>query len=223
MTDLVSPQIGAQSTPSESRETEVVETQASIPPQEEVQHVDPQTDKQPAESTEVEPVEAETCSSPQPEGSCLDAQTDAQPVSAESAESETKEPQTIIVSVSSVPEDSPSAEPEFLPDTSPQKKPKEKQNASPKPEQRQRQLTRRQLLVDASSSPEPYGKKLRSSKTSPRRLSLSPQPSKKTKSANRSDLQTDTTDDQPPSKRARGTSVAESPAAIPETAQAGLL
>ncbi|XP_056294459.1 telomeric repeat-binding factor 2-interacting protein 1 isoform X2 [Pseudoliparis swirei] len=183
-------QIGAQSTPSESRETEVVETQASIPPQEEVQHVDPQTDKQPAESTEVEPVEAETCSSPQPEGSCLDAQTDAQPVSAESAESETKEPQTIIVSVSSVPEDSPSAEPEFLPDTSPQKKPKEKQNASPKPEQRQRQLTRRQLLVDASSSPEP------------------------------SDLQTDTTDDQPPSKRARGTSVAESPAAIPETAQA---
>ncbi|XP_034389606.1 telomeric repeat-binding factor 2-interacting protein 1 [Cyclopterus lumpus] len=210
-------QIGAQSTPSESRETEVVEAQTSIPPQEEVQHVDPQTDKQPAESTEVETVEAETCNS---EGSCLDAQTDAQPVSAECAEPEMEEPQTIISPPKkSVPGDSPSAEPESLPDTSSQKESEEKQKASPKPEQLQRRFTRRRLVVDVSSLPEPYGKQVRSSTTSPGRLSLSPQPSKKTKAANKSNLQTDTTEDQPPSKRARGKSVAESQAAVPETAQ----
>ncbi|XP_031710131.1 telomeric repeat-binding factor 2-interacting protein 1 isoform X2 [Anarrhichthys ocellatus] len=218
-TDLT--QIGVQSIPPESTETEIVDAQTPIPPQEEVQHVDPQTDKQPAESTQVETVEAETSYSPQPEGPCLDPQTDAQPVSAESAEPETEEPQTII---SSVPKDSPPAEP----DTSSQKKAKEKQKDSPKLEQPQRRVTRRQLVVEMSSLPEPYGKKLRSSTTSPGRTpSSSPQPAKKTKSDAKSALQRDTTVDQPPAKRARGESVAESQqqemeqAAVPETAQAG--
>ncbi|XP_075966858.1 telomeric repeat-binding factor 2-interacting protein 1 isoform X3 [Anarhichas minor] len=220
-TDLT--QIGVQSIPPESTETEIVDAQTPIPPQEEVQHVDPQTDKQPAESTQVETVEAETSYSPQPEGPCLDPQTDAQPVSAESAEPETEEPQTIILSV---PEDSPPpAEPESLPDTSSQKKAKEKQKDSPKLEQPQRRVTRRQLVVEMSSLPEPYGKKLRSSTTSP--PSSSPQPAKKTTSDAKSALQRDTTVDQPPAKRTRGESVAESQqqeteqAAVPETAQAG--
>ncbi|KAM6946751.1 telomeric repeat-binding factor 2-interacting protein 1 [Lycodopsis pacificus] len=215
-TDLT--QIGVQSIPPES--TEIVEAQTPIPPQEEVQHVDPQTDKQPAESTQVEIVEAETSYSPQPEGPCLDPQTDAQPVSDESAEPEMEEPQTII---SSVPEDSPPAEP----DTSSQTKVKQKD--SPKLEQPQRRVTRRRLVVEMSSLPEPYGKKLRSSTPSPGRplSSSSPQPAKNTKPAAKSALQGDTTVDQPSAKRARGKSVAGSQqqeteqAAVPETAQAG--
>ncbi|KAK9528811.1 hypothetical protein VZT92_012954 [Zoarces viviparus] len=219
-TDLT--QIDVQSIPPESTETETVEAQTPIPPQEEVQHVDRQTDKQPAESTQVEPVEAETSYSPQPKGPCLDPQIDAKPVSAESAEPETEEPQAII---SSVPEDSPPAEPH----TSSQKKPKEKQKESPKLEQPQRRVTRRQLVVEMSSLPEPYGKKLRSSTTSPGQTSSSSslQPAKKTKPDAKSALQRDTTVDQPSAKRARGKSVAGSQqqeteqAAVPETAQAG--
>ncbi|XP_068451346.1 telomeric repeat-binding factor 2-interacting protein 1 isoform X2 [Clinocottus analis] len=177
--------IGAQFTPSESPETEMVEAQTSIPSREEVQHVDPETDKQPAEST----------------------QADAQPVSADSAEPETEEPQTIISPPKkNVPEDSPLAEPEGLPDTFSQK---EKQKVSSNREQPPRRFRRRQLVIEMSSSPEPYGKQLRSSTTSPGRLSLSPQPSKKTKSADKSNPQMDTTVEQPPSKRARGKSVAE--------------
>ncbi|XP_068568399.1 telomeric repeat-binding factor 2-interacting protein 1 isoform X2 [Cebidichthys violaceus] len=229
-TDLT--QIVVQSIPPESTETEVVEAQTPIAPQEEVQHADPQTDKQPAESTQVETIEAETSNSPQPEGPCLDPQTDAQPASAESAEPETEESQTIISPQNkSVPEDSPPAEPKSPPDASSQKKPKEKQKASHKLEQPQRRVTRRQLVLELSSLPEPYGKKLRSSTASPGRTaspSSSPQSAKKTKSVAKSTLQRDTTvAPPPPAKRARGESVAESQqeerrqAAVPETAQTG--
>ncbi|XP_078104956.1 telomeric repeat-binding factor 2-interacting protein 1 [Sander vitreus] len=213
--------------PSESTQPKIGDGQTPISPQEKVQHVNPQTDEQLAESTQVETVEAETSNSPQPEGPCLDPQTDARPIPAESTEPETDE--LISPQKESVPEDSPPAQPESLPETSSQKKPKAQQKASPKPEQPQRRLTRRQLVLDELSSPEPYGKKLRSSTTSPGQPSSSPQPSKKTKSAVKSALQKDTTVEQPPSKRARGksvTAVAESQeersgqAAVSETAQA---
>ncbi|XP_037632512.1 telomeric repeat-binding factor 2-interacting protein 1 [Sebastes umbrosus] len=227
-TDLT--QIDALSEPSENTQPEIVEAQTSIPPQEEEQHVNSQTDKQPAESSQVETVEAEASNSPQPEGPCLDTQTDARPIPADSAEPEMDEPQTIISpQKESVPEDSLPDQPESLPDTPPQKKPKEKQKASLEPEQPQRRSTRRQLVVEMMSSPEPYAKKLRSSTPSPVLSSSSLQPSKKTKSAVKSPLQTDTTVDQPPSKRARGKSLAAveesqqeetEKAVVSETAQA---
>ncbi|KAF1391862.1 hypothetical protein PFLUV_G00046460 [Perca fluviatilis] len=219
-TDLT--QIDDQSFPSESPQPKVGEAQRSFSPQEKVQHVNPQTDEQPTESTQVGTVEAETSNSPQPEGPCLDPQTDAHPIPAESTEPETDE--LISPQKESVPEDSPPAQPE----TSSQKKPKAQQKASPKPEQPQRRLTRRQLVLE-ELSPEPYGKKLRSSTSSPGQPLSSPQPSKKTKSAVKSALQKDTTIEQPPSKRARGksvTAVAESQeegsgqAAVSETPQA---
>ncbi|XP_034725392.1 telomeric repeat-binding factor 2-interacting protein 1 [Etheostoma cragini] len=220
-------QIDDQSIPSESTQPEIGEAQTSISPKEKVQHVSPQTDEQPGESTQVETVEAETSNSPQPERPCLDPQTDSHPILAESAEPETDE--LISAQKESVPEDSPPTQPEPLPETSSQKKPKAQQKASPKPEKTQRRLTRRQLVLEDPPSPEPYGKKLRSSSTSPGKLSSSPQPSKKTKSAVESALQKDTTVEQPPCKRARGksvTAVAESQEdrsgqnAVSETAQA---
>ncbi|XP_070759317.1 telomeric repeat-binding factor 2-interacting protein 1 [Enoplosus armatus] len=198
-------------------------TQTSVSPQREVRDVSPQTDKQPAESTQVETVEAETPISPQPEG----PQTDAHPIPAESTEPKPVEPQTVVsLQKESVPEDSLPAEPESLPNASSQKKPNEKQKASPKLEQPQRRVTRRQLQLEESSSPKPYGKKLRSS-SSAEQPSSSPQPSKKTKSAVKSALQKDMIVDQPPSKRARGKSAtAESQqeesrrASVSQTAQA---
>ncbi|KAA8593289.1 hypothetical protein FQN60_009405 [Etheostoma spectabile] len=224
-TDLT--QIDDQSIPSESTQPEIGETQTSLFPKERVQHVNPQTDEQPAESTQVETVEAETSNSPQPEGPCLDPQTDSHPIPAESAEPETDE--LISAQKESVPEDSPPTQPEPLPETSSQKKPKAQQRASPKPQQPQRRLTRRQLVLEEPPSPEPYGKKLRSSSTSPGKPSSSAQPSNKTKLAVKSTLQKDTTVEQPPCKKARGksvTAVAESQeegsgqADVSETAQA---
>ncbi|XP_042351637.1 telomeric repeat-binding factor 2-interacting protein 1 [Plectropomus leopardus] len=215
-------QIDVQLIPSETTQPEIVEAQTSISPEEEVQHVNPQAQEQPAENAQVENVEAETSNSPQPEGPSLDPHTDAQPISAESAE--TDEPQTIISPhKESVPEDSPPAQPESLPNTSSQKKSKEKQKASPKPEQSPQRLTRRQLVVE-----EPYGKKLRSSTTSPGQPSSPPQPLRKTKSAVKSALQKHITVEEPPAKRARGRTpaTAESQqeesghAAVSETAQA---
>ncbi|KAM8914748.1 telomeric repeat-binding factor 2-interacting protein 1 isoform 1-T2 [Spinachia spinachia] len=193
--------IRAQSVLSES--TDTVEAETSISSQEEVQHVDPQTDKQPSETKLGETVK--TSNSPQPERPCLDPQTDALLVTAESAEPEAEEPQTAISPrKKSAPQDSP-------------KKSTEKQKVSPKPEQLQRKVTRRQLASEMSSTPEPYAKKLRSLTTSPGRPQSSPQPSKKTKPAsNKSAPQVDTVEDQPPPpKRPRGERVAGAPETAP--------
>uniref|UniRef100_A0A8C4E3L4 Telomeric repeat-binding factor 2-interacting protein 1 n=1 Tax=Dicentrarchus labrax TaxID=13489 RepID=A0A8C4E3L4_DICLA len=226
-TGLVSPQIDDQFIPAESTQPETVEAQTSVSTEGEVQHVNPQTDKQPAGSTQVE---TEVSNSPQPEGPCLDTQTDAPPLPAESTEPGTDETQTkVSPQKDSVPVDSPPAQPKSLPSTSSQKKPKEKQKSSPRLEQPLRRLTRRQLQLD--ESPEPYGKKLRSSSSSAEQPSSSPQPLRKTKAAVKSALQKDTTVDQPPSKRAREKTVSETEsqqeeigqATVPETAQAGSL
>lgn len=220
----MSPQIDAQFILAESKTPETSEAQTSICPQEEVQHVNPQTEEQPAENSQVEIVEAETCNSPQPEGPCSDPPTDAQPIPAESIE--TAEPQTSVL------EDSPLAQPKSLPHTSAQKKLEEKQKASPRLEQQQRRLTRRQLQLE---EPEHYGKKLRSSISSVEQLTSSPQSLRKTKSQS---LRKDSTVDQPPSKNAKVKSaevveeveeVGKSPqeeneqAMVSETTQAGLL
>ncbi|XP_051272058.1 telomeric repeat-binding factor 2-interacting protein 1 isoform X2 [Dicentrarchus labrax] len=217
-------QIDDQFIPAESTQPETVEAQTSVSTEGEVQHVNPQTDKQPAGSTQVE---TEVSNSPQPEGPCLDTQTDAPPLPAESTEPGTDETQTkVSPQKDSVPVDSPPAQPKSLPSTSSQKKPKEKQKSSPRLEQPLRRLTRRQLQLD--ESPEPYGKKLRSSSSSAEQPSSSPQPLRKTKAAVKSALQKDTTVDQPPSKRAREKTVSETEsqqeeigqATVPETAQA---
>uniref|UniRef100_A0A671W5B8 Telomeric repeat-binding factor 2-interacting protein 1 n=1 Tax=Sparus aurata TaxID=8175 RepID=A0A671W5B8_SPAAU len=187
-------QIDAQFIPAQSKTPETSEAQTSICPQEQVQHVNPQTEEQPLENSQVEIVEAETCNSPQPEGPRSDPPTDAQPIPAESTE--TAEPQTSVL------EDSPPAQPKSLPDTSAQKKLEEKQKASPRLEQQQRRLTRRQLQLE---EPEHYGKKLRSSLSSVEQLTSSPQPLRKTKSQS---LGKDSTVDQPPSKKAKVKSAA---------------
>ncbi|XP_041813975.1 telomeric repeat-binding factor 2-interacting protein 1 isoform X2 [Chelmon rostratus] len=227
--DAVSPQMHAtesdltqidQAIPAEHTQPEA---QTSICSRREVQHVSPQTSKQPADDTQVETVEAETSDSPQPERVCLDPLTDASPIPAESTEPETDEPQTII---SPRKESMPEAQPESLRDFSSQKKPREKLKSSPRLVQPQRRSTRRQLQLEDSTSPEPYGKTRRSSSSSAEHLSTSPHPSKKTKPALKAALQNDTTVDEPPSKKAKGKSAAESEqeesrqAAVSETTQA---
>ncbi|KAK1900758.1 Telomeric repeat-binding factor 2-interacting protein 1 [Dissostichus eleginoides] len=197
-------EIDAQPIPAEDTQPE---SPKSISPEKEVQLENPQSDEQPAESTLVETtVEAETSNPPEAEGPCLDPHTDAQPIQAESME-------TIISSEKKmVPEDSPPAQPESLPGTPLQKKPKEKQKASPKPQQPQRRPTRWHLVLEGS--PEPYGEKLRSA-TSSRRYGSPPQLSKKSKFPTKSAHKKDKMVEQPPSKKARGTSVT----AVPEEPQ----
>ncbi|XP_037303718.2 telomeric repeat-binding factor 2-interacting protein 1 isoform X1 [Pungitius pungitius] len=196
-----------------------VQAETSIPAQEEVQHVDPQTDIQPPESQLGETVEKSNA--PHPEGPCLEPQTHGLLVAAQSAE-----PQTVISpQKKSAPQDSP----KYLHDTSSPKKSREMQKVSPKLEQLQRRVTRRQLALEMSPLPELYGKKLRSSSTSPLLPPASPQPSKRTKSASKSTLLVDTVVEEPPPKRPRAESVAGEEeeeeeggqAAGPETAQAG--
>lgn len=216
---LVAPQIYAQPISADKN----VETETLSSPHGEVQHVNPQTDAQTAESTPVGTVAAGTSDSLQSEGPCLDPETDVHPISAESTE-----PESVISPQNEcVPEDSLQSPP----DTPSQIKRKVKQKASPKLEQPQRRITRRQLELEASSSPEPYGKKLRSSSTSAEKLLSSPLTLKKTKSSVKSALQKGTTIDQQPSKRARGESVAavaesqqgeSEEAAVPETPRTGL-
>ncbi|KAJ4927405.1 hypothetical protein JOQ06_015136 [Pogonophryne albipinna] len=191
--------IDAQPIPAEDTQPE---SPKSISPEKEVQLANPQSDEQPAESTLVETVEAETSNPPEDEGPWLDPHTDAQPIQAESTET--------IVSPEKemVPEDSPPAQPESLPGTPLQKKPKERQKASPKPQQPQRQPTRWHLVLEGS--PEPYGKKLRSAAPS-RRYGSSPQLSKKSESPTKSSPKKDNMVEQPPSKKARGSSVPEEP------------
>ncbi|XP_033994764.1 telomeric repeat-binding factor 2-interacting protein 1 [Trematomus bernacchii] len=190
--------IDAQPIPAEDTQPE---SPKSISPEKEVQLANPQSDEQPAESTLVETVEAET-NPPQPEGPCLDPHTDDQPIQAESTET------IISPEKEMLPEDSPPAQPESLPGTPLQIKPKEKQKASPKPQQPQRRPTRWHLVLEGS--PEPYGKKLRSAIPS-RRCGSSPQLSEKSKSPTKSAPKKDKMVEQPPSKKARGSSVAAAP------------
>ncbi|XP_053287104.1 telomeric repeat-binding factor 2-interacting protein 1 isoform X2 [Pleuronectes platessa] len=138
----------------------------------------------PAASSQPENVEAETSNVSQPEEPRVDPQEDA-PIPADGPEPEAAETQaTNSPQKENVPEDSPFSS------LTPQKQ-KEKQGASPKQEQRpQRRSMRRQ--PEASSSHEPYSKKLRLS--SAEKLS-SPQSAKKTSTDSR------------PSKRARRLSV----------------
>ncbi|KAM3620649.1 uncharacterized protein V6R79_000015 [Siganus canaliculatus] len=171
------------------------EAQTSICPQGEEQHVNPQADIQPDVSTELEPVEAETSDTIQPG---LEPPADTQPGPAENAEpeTETEEPQTVM----SPQKESTSKDlepPEPKSQTSPlsQKKPEEKQKNSP--QQPQRRVTRRK---PEESLPQPYAKKLRSSRQSP-----SPQPPKKV--ARKSAAPKDVTDNQLSPKKAKGSSV----------------
>ncbi|KAI4827240.1 hypothetical protein KUCAC02_030650 [Chaenocephalus aceratus] len=191
--------IDAQPIPAEDTQPE---SPKSISPEKEVQLANPQSDEQPAESTLVETVEAETSNPPEDEGPWLDPHTDAQPIQAESTET------IISPEKEMVPEDSPPAQPESLPGTPLQKKPKEKQKASPKPQQPQRRPTRWHLVLEGS--PEPYGKKLRSAAPS-RRYGLSPPLSKKSESPTKSSPKKDNMVEQPPSKKARESSVPEEP------------
>ncbi|XP_019116309.2 telomeric repeat-binding factor 2-interacting protein 1 [Larimichthys crocea] len=206
-------QIDDPSIPAERTQSKLVEAQTSTCLQGEEEHVNSQTQKQPAESIQGETIEAETSNSPQPEGPCLDTETDAHSVSAESTKPETDEPQTTVSpQKESVPTDSSPAQPVSMPSTSSQKKSNEEPRASPRLQQQQRRSTRRQLQLEESLA-EPYGKKLRSlansgKQSSSSSSSSSPQPLRKTKSAGKSALQRDTTDNEPPSKRAKGTSVA---------------
>lgn len=227
-TDSDQTQIEAQCKPPESIQPEILEAQTSICPQGKEEPVSPQTDKQPAENTPVETVESKMSS--QPEEPCLDPPTDAQPISAESSEAEKDDQQTnVSPQKESVPEVSPQAQAKALLTTSSRRKLKEKQKASPRLEQPQRRVTRRQLQLEESSSPEPCSKKLRSLSSSAKQPS-SPQPSKKTKSADESTPQKDTTVDQPPSRKAKEKSAAleeaegqqeeNTQAVISETAQA---
>ncbi|KAM7422854.1 hypothetical protein PAMA_010744 [Pampus argenteus] len=182
--------------PAGRTQPENLEAQTSSSLQQEMQHVNPQTDEQPAESTQVETVEAETSNSPQPEEPPVEPQIEA--ILAESTEPKTDASQTTISPPKKiVPEDCQPTQPELLPSTSSPTK-----EASPKLVRPQRQSVRRQLELEEKSS-QPYSKKLRSAPTSVEQLSSSPQPSKKTRSAVKSASQKDTTVDQPPPKRAR--------------------
>uniref|UniRef100_UPI0037E9267A telomeric repeat-binding factor 2-interacting protein 1 n=1 Tax=Semicossyphus pulcher TaxID=241346 RepID=UPI0037E9267A len=206
-------QIDSQSVLAESAKPEIAEAQTLISVDgEEVQHVSPQQDEQPAESPPAETVKAETSNSPQLEGACLDSQTDFHLYLTESMEPEALEPQkTISTPKESVPQDSPAAHTESLHNASSKKKLKEKQKASPEPELPLRRITRRQLQLEESPGPEPYGKKLRSSSS----VSSSPKPLRKTKPAVKSAPPKDTTD-QPPPKRVRGKSAAAEPEVLQE-------
>uniref|UniRef100_A0AAQ5Y7V3 Telomeric repeat-binding factor 2-interacting protein 1 n=1 Tax=Amphiprion ocellaris TaxID=80972 RepID=A0AAQ5Y7V3_AMPOC len=199
--------------------------------EEETEQVNQQTDEPPAESIQTEIIEAETSNPPQNEGLCPDLQTDIQLITAENTERDG--PHTAVSpQKQSLPDESQPSQPESTPKTSSSKKSKEKQKTSPNLEQPQRRITRWQLELETSLSPEPYAKKLRSSLNSAEQPTSSPQCMKKTKSAVKSALQKDTTPNEPPSKKARGGSVeaaAESQpeqngdATVSETAPAGLL
>ncbi|KAM4587378.1 telomeric repeat-binding factor 2-interacting protein 1 isoform 1-T2 [Odontesthes bonariensis] len=174
---------------------ENVDTHTSIPLKEKEQPVNQQT----AEENESTQPETEKAPSPQTEACCADLQTDTQPSTADTSEPDRDGPQT-AAQKRSLPEDSPSAQLESSPKDTSSKKQKEKQKASDSLEQPMRRITRRQLELEALSSPEPYGKKLRSSSSSG---TSSPQSLKKNKSAVKFSLQKDTTTNQPPRKRAR--------------------
>uniref|UniRef100_A0A3P8S4C6 Telomeric repeat-binding factor 2-interacting protein 1 n=1 Tax=Amphiprion percula TaxID=161767 RepID=A0A3P8S4C6_AMPPE len=207
-------QIDLQSTMDESK-AENVDAETSISVQEKEQQVNQQTDEPPAESIQTEIIEAETSNPPQNEGLCPDLQTDIQLITAENTERDG--PQTAVSpQKQSLPDESQPSQPESTPKTSSSKKSKEKQKTSPNLEQPQRRITRWQLELETSLSPEPYAKKLRSSLNSAEQPTSSPQCMKKTKSAVKSALQKDTTPNEPPSKKARGGSVEAAAESQPE-------
>ncbi|XP_028260835.1 telomeric repeat-binding factor 2-interacting protein 1 [Parambassis ranga] len=161
------------------------------------QHINQQTE-QPAESMQPETVEAETSDSPQAEGPDMDSLTDSQLISAETTQPKPCQSQTADTQQEqNLPEDSISNSPKM----STSKKLKEKQKPPPQLEQPQQRMTRRKLAL--SSSPELYGKRLRSSSTQPEEYKSSPRTSRKTKTALKPTLQKDTTTDHPPPKRGR--------------------
>ncbi|XP_017264070.1 telomeric repeat-binding factor 2-interacting protein 1 [Kryptolebias marmoratus] len=149
------------------------------------------------ENSHSEPAEVKTSQSSQTEGA--NPQTSAQLRAAGTTEPGRDAPETSVSPhKQSLPEDSPPVRP---------KSSSKKTSKSPKLEQPKRRVTRRQLELEmSSSSPEPYGKKLRSSSGTEQPIS-SPQVSKKTKPAVKSAHQ-DSNADQPPPKRARGKRVA---------------
>ncbi|KAK2915222.1 telomeric repeat-binding factor 2-interacting protein 1 isoform X1 [Channa argus] len=172
--------------------TENLVSQTLSSPHGEVQQVNPQIESQTADSPRVESQETETPDSPQTEGPVDSTEPD------NTEQKTTMSPQNV-----SMPEDLLQSVTE---PSSPIKR-KVKQKASGKLEQPQCPKTRRQLEREILSSPEPYGKKLRSSSTTAEKTSTPPRPLKKKKSAVNSALQKDTTD-QPSCKRARGKTVA---------------
>ncbi|XP_029006891.1 telomeric repeat-binding factor 2-interacting protein 1 [Betta splendens] len=159
----------------------------------EVQHVNPKNDVPTAEDTEVVTTDLVTPATPQPEGSCLFAETDVHPISPDSIDAS---------AVALHNEDS--AQP--LPHT-PSIKRKVKQMVSSTMQELQRRVTRRQCELEALSSSEPYGKKLRSSSNSAEKSSSTLQTPKKTKTPVKSAHKEDPTVGEPLSKRARGESV----------------
>lgn len=159
------------------------------------QHVNQQTE-QPAESMQPETVTAETSDSPEAEGPGMDSLTDSQLISAETAQPKPCQPQTAVTQQEQNLDSIPNS-----PKMSTSKKLEEKQKPPPQLEQPQQRMTRRKL--ELSSSPELYGKRLRSSSTQPEKSTSSPRTSRKTKTALKPTVQKDTTTDHPPSKRSR--------------------
>ncbi|XP_060899133.1 telomeric repeat-binding factor 2-interacting protein 1 [Labrus mixtus] len=213
-------QIDSQSLLADTNQPDIVEAQMLVDEVVEEQLVSPH--EQLTASSQLEALGAETSNVSQCEGPTLDSQADFHLFLTQTMEPESEEGQTItLTEKESVPEDSPAAHSLLLHDASSQKKSKERQKASPEPAspepaQPQRRLTRRQLQLEESFGPEPYGKKLRSSSSS---ASSSPQPLRKTKRAVKAASQKDTTAKQPPSKRARrknAAAVQESVAAVQE-------
>ncbi|KAK5872671.1 hypothetical protein PBY51_013350 [Eleginops maclovinus] len=188
VTDLT--QIDAQPIPAEDTQPQ---TPKSIPPEEEVQPANPKTDKQPAESKLEDTAQAETSNSSESEG--LDPHTDAPPIQTENAETIISPEKEIV------PEDTSPAQLESPPGTPLQKKHKEKQKASPKLEKPKQRPKRCALVLEGSTLPGSYGKKLRSASPPPGRQVSSPQLSKK------STPKKAQTVEQPPAKKARGSSV----------------
>uniref|UniRef100_A0A3Q1HEL2 Telomeric repeat-binding factor 2-interacting protein 1 n=1 Tax=Acanthochromis polyacanthus TaxID=80966 RepID=A0A3Q1HEL2_9TELE len=212
--DLDFTQIDLQSLLDECK-AENADAETSISAQEEEQQMNQQTDEPPAEGIQTETVEAETSNPPQNDWLCPDVQTDIQLITAENTERDG--PQTTVSpQKQSLLEESQPSQPESTPKTTSSKKPKEKQKTSSSLEQPQRRITRRQLELEMSLSPEPYAKKLRSSLNSAEQPTSSPQCTKKTKSAVKSALRKDTTPNEPPSKKARGGSVEAAAESQPE-------
>lgn len=151
--------------------------------------------EQPDESTPSETVKAGTSHSLQTEEPGANLQTVTEP---DATEPETDGPQTTLSpQKQSSDEESLSAQPESSPKTTSCKKQEEKQKVSDNLEQPQRRVTRRKLELEAASSSEPYGIKLRSFSSSASQLTSTHHNMKKTKSMK-------STADQPPPKRAKG-------------------
>ncbi|XP_047438019.1 telomeric repeat-binding factor 2-interacting protein 1 isoform X2 [Mugil cephalus] len=179
-------EVDAQVSPSGSR-TDKSDAPTSTSPVAEDQHVNRQVEEEAAENTQVETVEAEPPPSLQIEGPRAELQTDTQLNTSETTQPERHGPQeTFSPQKQSLEEDSaPTQSEPSLKTPSSAKKTKEKLKATPEQNLPERRMTRRRLELEASSTPEPYGKKLRSSSTA-QWSTPSPQSSKKTKSAEKS-------------------------------------